>query len=1029
VAHHTTRASHFPALVLTTLACNPQDEIYLHMFEMYANTTFVLVIASEKGKGKSVRAMRMAHIMPEGWTSFNSATTQRSGMNGNNSPSNGTTVVCDEIISDLTPSEPTERMEFWKTIVGKREYEIERTRLVKNADGTESHMTFKIVTDHKETYLICCNMGQCFTAGNEEPTSGKEAMIQRTVCLQARSEADEDSPEDDFKANLKHPEVAPNISDFRLFTSLCGYVRMSMMGIDWLQPDFAIANLIFKAGDKMLVKEYGLPKPEPRRLVKRKENLTTMCVHEAVARVYFFKQTAVNYEAGKPDRHGRGKKFEVGDLWDVLRTMRPTREMILAAWSHSLEYSIGTSSHGFNVMTAVCERLGFLIDYIFKRLPTGKAEELGGASGPESFELDSFMTEVTNNVVGGVGDGVGAKKSSLDSYERRMRTSRILRNDFRRMCRDSQQELQPLDSIKTVVGEHQALKYTDALFPTAVTASCYYKPASLLLWATGQRVTKEAAYTCRGGALQFKERESAGGSKLLDFAWLVLYNSGSSDRAPTWSGVTKERMRDSPTVGLFDMHVQGVADAMFMLSSTENQRLLPEQPRVPWSCRSVEAFIDQDGNRQGKNTVKLGLRPVHVAGAAAPVEAHMGTAIECRPRQSATHREQAPLHQQLDLMHQRCRLPSLQPHTSTKVTCAPPIRRSEGSIEVNSVAAYEHVTMLMEGILRCAKVAGLKGLQERFQSGGVVPECLRAPNSTVALQGQQLLDTVRVLPYSIDLMQMAWTLDLASRFYTPNRNVVRDQFNDMLLGQKLGQMVGVDAMPELTLRYPGFPRTTAEKTEALRLVSLKTNIQRPAGQEEVDIAKANPLQEIDPELLRYETEVAIGGKASDADIEEHRRSLIGAGYPWGVKGDVFNYDTWADHLQASMIGRGNTDGQVDEMGAYTDKAHVSMLDAEYMFEARLVERKCAAGWDGFKHLNIATPDGSTYNYLEAHPPIAPAATGQKRKYHTEAPRMMTSSAARMMNQYAMPRVPPGAAGPSNGRPPLGIRDRDSRFDD
>lgn len=35
---------------------------------------------------------------------------------GNNSPSNGTTVVCDEMISDLVPAEPTERMEFWKTV-------------------------------------------------------------------------------------------------------------------------------------------------------------------------------------------------------------------------------------------------------------------------------------------------------------------------------------------------------------------------------------------------------------------------------------------------------------------------------------------------------------------------------------------------------------------------------------------------------------------------------------------------------------------------------------------------------------------------------------------------------------------------------------------------------------------------------------------------------------------------------------------------------------------------------------------------
>ena len=55
---------------------------YLHIFEMYTNQTFPLIICSEKGKGKSVRAMRMGHILPPGWVTFNSANTERSGMNG-----------------------------------------------------------------------------------------------------------------------------------------------------------------------------------------------------------------------------------------------------------------------------------------------------------------------------------------------------------------------------------------------------------------------------------------------------------------------------------------------------------------------------------------------------------------------------------------------------------------------------------------------------------------------------------------------------------------------------------------------------------------------------------------------------------------------------------------------------------------------------------------------------------------------------------------------------------------------------------
>ncbi len=949
-------------------------------------------------------------------------------MNGNNSPSNGTTVVCDEMISDLTPSEPTERMEFWKTIVGKREFEIERTRSVKNADGTDSHVTFKIVTDHKETYLICCNMGQCFTAGNEEPTAGKEAMIQRTVCLQARAEADDDSPEDEFRANLKHPEVAPNISDFRLFCSLCGYARMAMMGIDWLQPDFAIANLIFKAGDRMLVEEYCMPKPEPRRLVKRKENLITMCVHEAVARVYFFKQSAMAYEAGRPDKHGRGKKFDVGDLWDVLRTLRPTREMILAAWSHSLEYSIGTSSHGFNVMTAVCEKLGFIIDYIFRRLPTRKAEELSGLA--DSFELDSFMTEIRGNVAGGeqlatASDGKAASRKSLDSYEVRMRNSRIMRNDFRRQAADMAQESQPLQAIESVVGKNKMIKYADALFPTMVTASMYYKPQTLLKWATGKRVDKDEINTPRGGKLDFKERETQGGAKLLDFGWLVLYNP--TDRAPSWSGLTKERLKDAASVTLFDMHVQGVADAMFMLSTSENARLLAEQPRVPWVCRTQHALIDQEGNKPNKQSLLVGLRPVQIPGQAEPAEAHEGSVQATRLATSEVHSTRVPIHKQLDLMHQRCRLSALQPHTSTKIMRGPPIRRSDGAIEVNSVAALEHVNMLMEAILRCSKIPGLKGLQERFQNANSAPNCLKAPDSRtpLALNGMQLLDTVRVLPYSIDLMQMAWTLDLASRMYTPSRDEVRDAFNSQVQSEGLGFMIRGDDIPEITLRYPGFPFKDEEKTEALRLISLKTSVHRPEGQKVIDIASANPLQELDPELLRYETEVAIGGKADDADIEEHRRSLIGAGYAYGVKGDVFDYNVWADQLQASMCGRGNTDGKEDDYGRLRDAGMVNILDAEFMFEARMVERKCQAGYEGFENLDISIPSGSTYSWLEKHPQHVPT-TGQKRKCPVEAPRTRATASSRLQSQYASVGRP--MAGSSSGdRRPLSLRSGDSRM--
>jgi hypothetical protein len=39
-------------------------------------------------------------------------------MNGNNSPSNGKVTIYDEMLADMTPNECTERMEYYKTIVG-----------------------------------------------------------------------------------------------------------------------------------------------------------------------------------------------------------------------------------------------------------------------------------------------------------------------------------------------------------------------------------------------------------------------------------------------------------------------------------------------------------------------------------------------------------------------------------------------------------------------------------------------------------------------------------------------------------------------------------------------------------------------------------------------------------------------------------------------------------------------------------------------------------------------------------------------
>ena len=771
---------------------------------------------------------------------------------------------------------------------------------------------------------------------------------------------------------------------------------------------------------------------------------------EAVARVYLFKQvltlaiepprtlpistptqrtararaqTAHFYEAGKCDRNGRGKKFDIAHLWDVLRTMRPTREMCLAAWSHSLEYSIGTSSMGVNCMNAVCEKLGLNVEHLFRRMPKGRAEEVltppGGAVAvgsaaaavaPSQEYLDLWMNEARKRV-GESHEAQGAYSNSLALEEERLREARLARNEFRRSALDRPQSQQPMQSIGAVMGGDPGHKYSNALFPTFASASLYYAPKTLLMWATGKRVTREEAQPGRyKDPLQFKTRQTQGGSTQYDFAWLSLRASdkkdggGGGDRNLVWSTMSTVLKTGTNTCSLFDMHTAGIADALFMLASSENSRLCPEMQWTGYQFSAEKAFVDENSEAPKDTSLYIGLRKFELHDGSTQ-EAHAGAAIEARQPGHAWHRMQVKVHEGIDRLNQRCRLPALQPHMSTRIVRGAPLRKLDGgTIEVNSVVAFEHVSMVMESVLRCSHVPGLEGLQERFASGGAPPSCYRLSSTVqVAMDGehappppQPAPGVVNTLPYAIDIMQMAWTIDLGSRFYSPSRADRLRDHNDQMAHERLdGDAVDPLDLPQLTTRYPGFPTQTQKKEQALRQVSLAPKDCAPPGQAVVDIAKANSIQDIDYELLRYETEITLGRPATTAEIEDHRRTLLGNSYVWDVSGDVFSYDTWCDHLAVSLLGRGNTSGEVDEYGEWLDTGFATCLDPENMFAVRLLESRAARGDADVAPLKLHKPRGSTYGYLKRHPTTLGVAPGQPPKANHEAPRMVMPASKRM----------------------------------
>lgn len=712
----------------------------------------------------------------------------------------------------------------------------------------------------------------------------------------------------------------------------------------------------------------------------------------------------------------------MGDLWDVIRTMHPTREMIVAAWSHSLEYSIGTSSHGVNVMNAICDKLGFQIDRVFRKVydkePSSYIDSVTDELTPAGEEMRPMLKTRRATLVGRGGaqhvdKPVGGDPDALERLATEMRGEREQRAGFRNSALGSKLHgKSPLAAIKEIVPASQVKLVADAVFPKAPLATLHYKPKALLLWAVGKKCHHNSVYARMGDAqtgytLPYRTITSRDGeSKERDFAWLVISSGTTKEGKASWRAAG-DAVQKSKMCSLFDMHNAGIADAMFMLASSENKRPCPEMPSLPYTSRTSNAFVDQAGNDWNKNSVMIGVRDAHDKTADATAMKDVES-VGCRQASTAYDVDTgAPIHKALDAMHEYGRLPALGPYSSTVIERTAPLRWIDGSgLEVNSVVVYEHVMMVLEGILRCSKIPGLKGLQERFVSGGSAPAGLSfepdvsveiCANDSAAARAAKIArgHATRCLPYSIDLMQMAWSAELASKFYNPQRRRMVSDFNELLKREKLvlerekldssGPIKDED-MPELSLKYPGFPRTKGDVRE-LRQVSIAIATTKPPGQKTVDIGEANPLQSLDADLLRYQTEIAIGRVASRRDIEEHRRSLIGSGYAWGVNGDIFNYDTWLDHTVASMIGRGNTDGAEAGGKGFTDAAFNAVLDAELMFDARLVERRAQNPQNDEHAHEIDLPIGSTYQYLENNPPNVQV--GSKRPAGgQQAPRLL-----------------------------------------
>lgn len=139
-------------------------------------------------------------------------------------------------------------------------------------------------------HCVCTNRGSAFTKGQEEPSEVKSALIDRAVVQFVRTLGQKTHTDQEFEDHLSQPEVRRKLKIFRITVCLTGLLKMLIFRQPYLRPDMAMAQKMWDEWDKRLDLKYGLPKPSPRKNLKRLENLVTMCCLNAVSEVFIYKQ-------------------------------------------------------------------------------------------------------------------------------------------------------------------------------------------------------------------------------------------------------------------------------------------------------------------------------------------------------------------------------------------------------------------------------------------------------------------------------------------------------------------------------------------------------------------------------------------------------------------------------------------------------------------------------------------------------------------------------------------------------------------
>lgn len=659
-------------------------------------------------------------------------------------------------------------------------------------------------------------------------------------------------------------------------------------------------------------------------------------------------QTAVEFEAGKLGSDGKPQPFKFSMLYDVIRQLRATPELIFIAWSQSLDYNIGTAAHTFAAMTALCEKFELCVGDWFKKPSDTDLDEVRRA-GPRSPTIeypqrqdgqtdDDYQQAVqTYNMTmesSRVHDNVAQLPRTLDSngvsredrlellmgFERQRRATSL----YRHTCTlDGNSDLRmdnPVELIEKVMRKHGTPPdlsdydmagtsaaageylpiYSSAIMASTVQVCTLYNYQAIVHWCADQPSSPMSVGNATVGTMVKKEirypcSKTEGPCK-WNTAWLRM-NGGDG-----WRKFAYDTVHGNITCKIFDLPNNGLRDLFYLLSTRDNSRRCTEEPAMPRSMSKIAAFVDP----QGKPVTDDYGGPIRMAGMRDSRGRSVPAGSEERRRHPYAKVPDMPLQRSIDMASNNGRLPAMMPMISNNVRDQPPVRMiSDGEkkhVEINVTAALEHTKMLAEASFRCSLHPGMENLQETFCENSQGPDHLCISLDGVPVDPSSKKCTT--FAYSYDMLSISFTLDAMSRFYDPDMDDYCAMYADAFK-ESLGFDPKSEDLPHMSMRFVGY-----KDERSRRLLSVPLKKERDKKFTAVEVSDETESPE-DYHTMHTHLQLSLGHEPSDEEIERYQKSRSGARSMSGVSGDLLSMATYKEHTLTTLKERGMISGEDD----------------------------------------------------------------------------------------------------------------------